>query len=297
MALNYKGIRKGYPRLRKYFGKFVAYIQLCRVFTGLAPLMAGLLGALAPVQSITLDHIRSAIYVGVTLMLSQFCGQIINQYSDVELDRIVKPYRPIPSGLVSREEALGLAWLLALFSIARAFTLTLTFGLITLTLIFFAVFYSLSPFSPRKIHPILNILWMAISRGLLPVIAVWSIYGSWEKALPYALLGFTWVLGFQPTKDIEDVEGDKRFGIKTIPGEYGQNGLRVWMIGVSFIFLIDTMLFELYLMLPLILVAIWAIVCLTKRSKFTENTQSWTAYYLGLGLFFLFMFLSAKYRG
>ena len=228
-------------------------------------------------------------------MLAQAVGQIINQYADVEIDKIVKSYRPIPSGAISKEEALGIGWLLAIISIARAFTVTEFFGLVTTILIFFAVFYSLSPFSPRRIHPVLNILWMAVSRGLIPVFAVWSIYGTWQGALPYALLAFAWVLGFQSTKDVEDVAGDLKFGVKTIFSSYGYAGLRVLMVACSLAYILIAAVFNKPLMLLLAPVAGFAIASVKNKSRFTENTLGWTLFYLGLGLLFVLMLLTERF--
>lgn len=290
----YGGIEKGYPNIRKHFGKLATYFQLVRPFTLISPLLAGLLGVLASTPDFNFDIVKTCIYVGVTLTLAQATGQIINQYADVELDKIVKPYRPLPTGVISKEEALGLAWLLAIISILRAFTVTDVLGLFTVALIFFAVFYSLSPFSPRKVHPMLNVLWMAISRGLIPVFAVWSIYGTWQGALPYALLAFVWVLGFQSTKDVEDVEGDRKFGIKTIFSSYGYRGLRVLMIACSGAYITIAAVFNKPLMLLLALVAGFAIASVKNKSRFTENNYGWTAFYLGLGLLFVLMLLSSR---
>jgi geranylgeranylglycerol-phosphate geranylgeranyltransferase len=287
------GILSGYPQIRKRFGKISVYLQLIRPFTLLAPLLAGILGVLAT-TSLSFDYLFTAIYVGVTLALAQAVGQVINQYADVELDKIVKPYRPLPSGLLTREEALGVAWLLALVSIARSFTISTFFGLLTLTMIFFAVFYSLSPFSPRRVHAVLNVLWMAFSRGFLPVVAVWSIHGTFEKALPYALLAFIWVLAFQSTKDIEDVDGDRKFKIKTMFSAYGYRGLRVWMIVCSIIYTVVTAYFGLHLMLALMFIAGWSFAGISKKSRFTENNIGWTFYYIGLAFVYVLMFLSER---
>ena len=294
MEQKYGGIEKGYPNIRKHFGKIATYLQLVRPFTLISPLLAGLLGVLASTSAFNFDVLKTCIYVGVTLTLAQATGQVINQYADVDLDRIVKPYRPLPSGIVTKEEALGLAWLIAIISIARAFTVTELFGLVTVVLIFFAVFYSLSPFSPRKVHPVLNVLWMSISRGLIPVFAVWSIYGTWQGALPYALLAFVWVLGFQSTKDVEDVEGDRKFGVKTIFSSYGYVGLRVLMIACSGAYIAIAAIFNKPLMLLLAVVAGFAIASVETKSRFTENNYGWTAFYLGLGLIFVLMFLSSR---
>ena len=288
------GIVKGYPRLRKRFGKIVGYLALVRPFTLVAPLIAGVIGVLAPLREITFACLLIAVYAGVTLALSQGCGQCLNQYADVELDKVVKPYRPLPSGLVSREEALGLSWLLAMFAVARAFTISTFFGLITLTLIFFAVFYSLAPFSPRRIHPLLNTGWMAFSRGFLPMFAVWSVYGDLNMAWPYSVLAFLWVFGFQASKDVPDMDGDKQFGIRTIPNIYGRKGLLATMLLCTSLFMIATFSFKLYIMFLLVPVAIVAILTTRKQSTLTENTYSWFAFYVGVGLIYLLMFLSSR---
>ena len=295
MALRYEGVKKGYPRLRKRFGKLTGYVQLVRPFTLIAPLLAGFFGVLAPVHDLTFTHVSTALYVGLTLALAQGCGQCLNSYADVELDKIVKPYRPIPSGLVAREEALGLAWLLAIFATGRAFTISTFFGLIVLTLIFFAVFYSLAPFSPRKTHPLVNTGWMALSRGFLPVLAVWSVYGDVNKAWQYSVLAFLWVMGFQATKDVPDAKGDKAYGIRTIPNSYGQKGLIVTMVVCSVLYTALSVYFSAYVMLLSLPFATLAIVTTGKQSRLTENTYAWLSFYFGLGLIYILIFTGERF--
>ncbi|TRZ48295.1 MAG: hypothetical protein D4S01_10620 [Dehalococcoidia bacterium] len=292
----YHGIKKGYPRIRRYFGKLAAYVQLCRGFTLVAPLLAGIFGVLTPVKDITFQYLYTAIYVGITLALAQSCGQCLNQYADVELDKTIKKeYRPIPSGLVSREEALGVSWLLAIFALGRAFTISVFFGLITLTLIFFAVFYSLAPFSPRRIHALANVSWMAVSRGLIPMFAVLSLFGDPSEAWKYSILAFMWMLGFQSTKDVPDVDGDKKFGIKTVPGSYGQRGLVTLMVISSIVYAILSAYFKLYIMLLILPVAALAILTTKRQSRLTENTYAWCCMYIGLAMIYLLMFVNERF--
>lgn len=290
MQRNSLGIKHSYPKLKSLFGRIVGYIQLLRPFTLLAPLLAGFFGTLTPVETITFTHITTAVYVGVTLALAQATGQVINQYADSELDKLVKPYRPIPSGLVTREEALGLAWLLALISVARAFTVNVSFGLTIIALLFFSVFYSLSPFSPRKVHPLLNVLWMAFSRGFIPMIAVWNIYGGWTCSIKYALMAFLWVLGLQSTKDLPDINGDLLFGVKTIPNTYGVKALYINVFLCTTAYLIVATLTA-PIMLILVPFGYLAAFTLKRNATLTENTTSWQIYYLGLGAIYILMFV------
>lgn len=293
--MRYYGIHYYYPHLKKMLGqKLSAYLRLCRPLTGVAPLLTGLFGILASSGVLSFEYVKTGIYVGITFMLAQFVGQIMNQYSDVELDRALprKRDRPIPSGLISKEEALGVGWLLALFSVARAFTISVSFGLLTVLLLFFAVFYSLSPLSPRRIHPVLNILWMATSRGLIPVIAVWSIYGQWVNALKYAWIAFVWALGFQGTKDVEDAAADKKFGVKTLYSEYGAKGFLIWMVICTLILVYSIVQMQLWIMFALVPLAVFSMWGFNKKSKFTENSYGWLGFYTGLGLFFILLFLN-----
>lgn len=286
------GIVKGYPRIRRRFGKLSGYIQLVRPFTLLAPLLAGIFGVLAPVKEITFQHFLTAVYVGVTLALAQGAGQCLNQYADAELDKIVKPYRPIPSGLISKEDALGFSILLILFATARGFTISTFFGLITLVVIFFAVFYSLAPLSPRRIHPLLNLSWMAISRGFLPMFAVFSVYGNLQDAWKYSLLAFLWVMGLQSSKDVPDAEGDRKFGIKTIPNCYGLKGQIILTAICTALYTAISIAFSLYSMLILVPLAVVALFSFRKQAVLTENTIAWVIFYAGLGLIYITIFAS-----
>jgi len=294
MEFPYEGVKKGYPRLRKRFGRLVGYIQLLRPFTLVAPFLAGFFGVLAPVRNLTLTHFFTAVYVGLTLALAQACGQCINQYADAALDGEIKPYRPIPSGLVTRDEALGLSWLLAIFSVGRAFTISTFFGLVVLTCLFFAVFYSLAPFSPRRIHPLINTGWMAISRGFLPILAVWSVYGDLGKAWQYSFLAFLWVMGFQASKDVPDSLGNRKFHIKTIPNTYGLRGLATVMAVCTALYVILAIRFNMGIMLLVVPLAVSAVLTTTRQSSLTENTISWLLFYFGLGLLYILMFVGER---
>ena len=290
--VSYEGILAGYPHIRSRFGRVAGYVQLVRPFTLLAPLVAGMLGVLAPVDVIARAELVMAFTVGLTLALSQACGQCLNQYADLELDKMVKSYRPLPSGILSKDEALGLSWLLAIISIAFGFTVGYTFGAINLALLFFAVFYSMAPLSPRRLSPVLNVLWMAVSRGFIPMIAVISIYGSLEGGIPYAIIAFLWVMALQGTKDVPDVRGDRAFGIKTIANTYGVNGLRKWMLAFLMVYLGAAFYFRESGFMLLFPFGLLAISSLKTKAMITENTVSWVIFYAGLAAVYVLVFLS-----
>jgi len=295
------GIKKGYPRLRRYFGRFMDFVALIRPFTLLAPVIVGFFGSLICLKGEFWNHWLEVVYVTFTLMLCQAVGQCINQACGVDEDRINKPYRPIPSGRVSVEEAYGLAFLLTLISLWRGFTVSLTFGLWTVVILFFAVFYNLKPFQARK-YVWINLLWMSVSRGLLPFVVIWSAFRNPFELKPWLLgsVAFLWVFAFQPTKDLTDIEGDKRFGIRTLPVVYGVDKTKSfikWFSILPFLPLVLYIQFGL-LSLPYLLLLNLAIIReigiwgFDKKLGPLENTLSWACFYLGLSLIFMLSYIA-----
>ncbi len=279
------GIKYGYPKA-PLPRKLKAYAMLLRPFTLLAPSLAGIFGVVVGAGSLTYEVLKTGVYVGVTLALAQAVGQVINQVVDAELDKVIKPYRPIPRGWVSRDEAMGLAWLLAVVAVARAFTVTVTFGLWVLVMLFFAVFYSLPPISPRRVNPFLNLLWVSFSRGFIPFIATVTVYGPLSKALLYSLIAWLWCFSLQGTKDVPDAEGDRMFGIKTVYNTYGMKGLVITSLTGLGLLTILSLASGHVLFLALIPLGVASLATI-RREFITENTLGWALFYVGLGLTYL----------
>jgi len=297
----YEGIIRGYPKIRKYFGRLADYLALARPFTLLAPFLVGIFGSAICLGSAFLASWAKVVYVALTLALCQAVGQVFNQAVGVGEDTINKPYRPIPRGEISVNEAYGVGVLLIIVSLGRAVTITLAFGFWALILIFFAVFYSMKPIEARKYFGV-NLVWMAVSRGLLPLVMIWSAYASPFVAKPWAIgcLAFFWVLAWQPTKDLMDVEGDEAFGIPTLPVRYGAKKTKEYILSMSMVpwfwllvFLATEILPATYVWLLLLifleLVGLWGF---DKEFAFVENNLSWMVFYLGLGMIFVLSFIA-----
>jgi len=281
------GYRYGYPKI-PLPEKIKGYIMLVRPFTLMPAVVAGLFGVVIGAGCWSFEVLKQGLYVGITLALAQSVGQIVNQVVDAELDKEIKPYRPIPRGWVTKDEAMGLAWLMSIVALGRAFTVTIEFGLWTLLILVFAVFYSLPPLSPRKVNPFLNLFWMAFSRGFLPFVATVSIYGSLVKGLMYGVVGLLWCYALQGTKDIGDAEGDRKYGIKTVFNTYGYRGLKsvaYVCLGLLLIYIAWVRLYQLIVMFPIGILAIH----LVDKQSVTENNLGWTLFYVGLGLIYLLL--------
>ncbi|MCD6480892.1 MAG: UbiA prenyltransferase family protein [Thermoplasmata archaeon] len=282
-----------------------AWFMLVRPFTLIAPFMAvifGVLFQLAAYGEIQLfsQNFSMVLLAALAMASAQAVGQIMNQVEDVEIDRANgKDYRPIVSGEISEEKAQAAAMFFAIFSIIMGYAINVVYGSFMVILLMAGVFYNLEPFRLKR-RLWLNTGSLAISRGLLPMPAAWSVFGSVGDATPW-LLGSVialWVMGWQNTKDINDIEGDKRYGIIT-PAVY--HGIKTLTRIITAFSLLSFLLLAIYIKMNLIpahlaalfillMPTLWMIYKITKGdfSRITlENNELWAAFYLTLAGFYI----------
>jgi geranylgeranylglycerol-phosphate geranylgeranyltransferase len=139
-------------------------------------------------------------------------GMVINDYFDYDIDSVNKPFRPIPSGQISRTRALYFS--LGLFSCAGVCALFTNFYCILLGIpaLILIILYS---WKLKRILFIGNVV-VGILSGfalLFGGIATKSI----QIVSVLAFIAFFASVSREMAKDIEDIEGDKRGGSKSIP--------------------------------------------------------------------------------
>ena len=217
-----------------------AFIDLVRPFTLLAPAIGGFSGAM--IALIAKDMIGwpdfsssfpffiwegfplYKVISGITaLIFLNAASNAFNQVHDREIDSINKPYRPIPSGIVSPKEGLWISIFLYGFTLLRASFVNRNFLLMISFLIVFTIAYSAPPFRLKKRLWLSNIS-IAIPRGMLGFVAAWSITGDLGDPTPWLLgsIMAIFLIGSTTTKDFTDMEGDSKFGIRTLPVVYGK---------------------------------------------------------------------------
>jgi homogentisate phytyltransferase / homogentisate geranylgeranyltransferase len=155
----------------------------------------------------------------------------LNQCEDVELDRINKPYLPIPAGDLS----LGRARLIVTVSGALALALAVTQGWVEIAAVLAAMAigtaYSTSPLHLKR-RPALAAASITIVRAVVLNIGVYehfaaSLGGRGElSGLPGPIVALTlFVLPFSfaiaVLKDVSDVRGDRQFSIATFTVRLG----------------------------------------------------------------------------
>ena len=143
---------------------------------------------------------------------------IINDYHDREIDAVNEPLRPIPSGLVTLQEALIFAVLLSVLGFAFAFLSSLL--CLTVALVAWALLLTYTTVGKRSGLPG-NFLVSAC-------VAIPFIYGSVTvtnqfelNVLLFASMVFLSNTGREITKGIVDIKGDAAKGVKTLAVRYG----------------------------------------------------------------------------
>ena len=140
-----------------------ATIDLLRPFTLLAPFIVSMSIIVASLiySGKTIPE-NWWIIVGnasLTVAIVNAASNALNQATDVKADKISKPYRPIPKGLVRAESAQSLAYILYLFALLRAVTINVWFGLFIFLIMVFTVTYSLPPRMKKYLFYVLVIVW------------------------------------------------------------------------------------------------------------------------------------------
>ena len=226
-----------------------AYVDLGRPFTLVAPALGFLSGAATAYGAYPREGWRAALLVAPLLgsamaALLNAGNNALNQIYDLEIDRVNKPRRPLPSGRLT----LGQAWSFTAITYALALVLAWLvepdspatagrhecFWLVAVAVVC-TLLYSVPPFRTKRLGIWANVT-IAIPRGVLLKVAGWSSVKTMVGVEPWyigAIFGL-FLLGATTTKDFADMDGDRRGGCRTLPIQYGVRRA-AWMISPSFV--------------------------------------------------------------
>jgi 4-hydroxybenzoate polyprenyltransferase len=221
-----------------------SWVDLGRPFTLVAPALGFLSGGLTAIGAAPREawapSLLAAPLIGSAMAACLNAGNnALNQVYDLDIDRVNKPKRPLPSGrlsvadawvftLVTYVVALILAWIVAPGGRHECFWLVAIAVVCTFL-------YSVPPFRTKRLGIWANVT-IAIPRGVLLKVAGWSSVKTIAGIEPWyigAIFGL-FLLGATTTKDFADMEGDRRGFCRTLPIQYGVRRA-AWMISPSFV--------------------------------------------------------------
>jgi len=238
------GERRTKNEERRTTPTFRAYIDLARPFTLVAPALGFISGAATAIGAFPREpwsaHLIVAPIIGSVMAAVLNAGNnALNQIYDLDIDRVNKPKRPLPSGRLTIPQvwaftavtyvlALALAWLVAPRGQHECFWLVAIAAVCTFI-------YSMPPLRTKRLGIWANIT-IAVPRGVLLKVAGWSSVKTIAGVEPWyigAVFGL-FLLGATTTKDFADMEGDRRGGCRTLPIQFGVRRA-AWMISPSFV--------------------------------------------------------------
>ncbi len=227
------------------------YLDLARPFTLVAPALGFISGALTAVGASPREPwspaLLAAPFVGAAMAALLNAGNnALNQIYDLDIDRVNKPKRPLPSGRLTIAHvwtftnityalALMLAWLVVpgapTWSLSKSHE---CFWLVAVAVVC-TYLYSVPPFRTKRLGIWANVT-IAIPRGVLLKVAGWSSVKTAIGVEPWYIGGIfgLFLLGATTTKDFADMDGDRRGGCRTLPIQYGVRRA-AWMISPSFV--------------------------------------------------------------
>jgi geranylgeranylglycerol-phosphate geranylgeranyltransferase len=138
---------------------------------------------------------------------------VLNDYFDFEVDKINAPQRPLPSGAVSRVEALGLTVLATIIGLASAFALGLNALLISVFLWIIGFLYNWR----FKQSGLPGNLMVSTSVALSFIFGAATMNEPWNKIVwVFSLMAFLLDLGEEIAGDAMDMAGDKKRNSRSI---------------------------------------------------------------------------------
>uniref|UniRef100_A0A2P2KE19 Uncharacterized protein n=2 Tax=Rhizophora mucronata TaxID=61149 RepID=A0A2P2KE19_RHIMU len=179
----------------------------------------------------------------------------INQIYDIGIDKVNKPYLPIAAGDLSVHSA----WLLViLFAVMGIVIVGQNFGPFISSLyclgLFLGTIYSVPPLRLKR-FPVVAFLIIAMVRGFLLNFGVYhttrvALGLSFEWSSPVAFITsfvtlFALVIAI--TKDLPDVEGDRKFNISTLATNLGVRNIALLGSGLLLVNYIGAILAAIYM--------------------------------------------------
>jgi len=216
-----------------FYKKIIAYLRISRPVNAL---ITFLVISVACIISIYGDYsVLKIILAGLSGALTASAGNVINDYFDIEIDKVNRPHRVLPKGELTLKEALN--FYIFLTGIALLFSVFISL-LALLEVFFAAALLFLYSYRIKRI-PLLGNFVVAFLTGFAFIyggIAVNNV----EAAMIPALFAFLINFIREIVKDMEDIEGDKQQGINSYPAVHGFKKAKTLIVFITIVLIILT---------------------------------------------------------
>ena len=210
--------------------KIYSYIKLIRPLNCLITALVVIVGGIISSESSSFDNIL--ILASVTAAFAAASGNVINDYFDIEIDKISHPDRPLAAGKIMPSYAIKFYSILVLVALTFSFTLNIQLFVITFSALAILFLYSIY----LKKIPLVGNITVALLTALAFFFGGIAVNNA-EAAIVPAVFAFLINLIRELVKDIEDIEGDKLNSVITFPIRFGMSTTK-YLIAILILVLI-----------------------------------------------------------
>ena len=214
--------------------KLTAIIQITRPVNFFITVASVFVAALlsSPEKIPILNVLLAALSAGFTAS----AGNIINDIFDIEIDKINRPERPLPSGVLTINEAYVLY--LICFVISGLLVVTISQIVVIIVLLSHLLLFLYSKYLKRI--PLVGNITVAFLTGLVFIFGGVVAENPSAAIIP-ALFAFFINLIRELVKDMQDVEGDRAAGVITFPIKFGFQKTKYLITFITLILILFTL--------------------------------------------------------
>ena len=179
----------------------------------------------------------------ISTLLITAAGYMINDYYDVKIDYVNRPGNVVVGKGIKRRVVILLHTVLNFTAVGLGFMVSPSIGLINFVAAFLLWFYS----NQLKREPFIGNFTVALLTGVSIYVIAFYFQKSELLVLTYAIFAFFLNLIREILKDIEDRQGDRKHGCRTLPIVIGFRKTKavIFLIAAVFVCAILVVTFEL----------------------------------------------------
>ncbi|WP_292461130.1 UbiA family prenyltransferase [Methanothermococcus sp.] len=196
------------------------YLELIRAKNCLTASFGTIVGGLIA-SGFKLDLMYNILIASFIVYLICGFGNALNDIYDIEIDRINKPFRPLPSNKISLKNAKIFSWLLVTIGLLLSMFNNVCFVIAIINAL--ALYLYAKKYKRNKIIGNLMVAYLTGSVfifggasvnniGITLILFLCAMFATWSREI---------------IKDFEDMEGDLKEGVMSLPIKYGKKSLYI----------------------------------------------------------------------
>ena len=216
------------------------------------------------------------VFLTVSTMMVAAGGYIINDYYDAKIDMVNRPGQVVVGRTLSRRKALAFHLSISLLAILLGLLVTWKLALVHFFGVTLLWYYS----NRLRRYFIGKLVIALVTAG--NILLVGFTYGVDSYLLmTFAAFGSAIVWVRELVKDMENVRGERAYGVESVPEVWGIKGAKLligciggigWMLLAYFIFKVDSQLILYYYLafIPLLIVFIVMLIRADRQEQFRQ---------------------------